>query len=193
MNTIDKFHNWRRKQRWNKQYKKGRWDNLKSDRERIRYESIVNYTDKHSNKNPGIMALGCGEGILLEHIQSIDYNRFTGMDFSKVSINKAKQLQQNKSEFICADIHSFEPKENYDVIVFNEIFYYIHETEKSNVLERMLSHLNDNGILIISIFREGLGCWEYFNTNSQLKQLEFETIITDEAMTYWKIGTYRKV
>ena len=51
MNVIDKFHNWRRKQRWNKQYRKGRWENLKGEKERVRYECIVNFTEKYGNKN----------------------------------------------------------------------------------------------------------------------------------------------
>jgi len=43
MNIIDKFHNWRRKQRWNKQYKKGRWDNLRKPIEADRYKTIINH------------------------------------------------------------------------------------------------------------------------------------------------------
>jgi len=193
MNIIDKFHNWRRKQRWNKQYKKGRWDNLKNDRERVRYKTIVDYIGKHGKSNSDILALGCGEGILLENLQGKDFNFFYGMDFSSVSIKKANNKQLDKSKFVCADIHTFTPEANYDVIVFNEAFYYIHETEKANVLKTVLSHLNDNGILVISIYREGLGCWEYFDDNPQLKKLDFETVTTDEDKTYWKIGAYRKL
>ena len=45
MNIIDKFDNWRRKQRWNKQYKKGRWNNLKNPIEASRYNTIKNFRD----------------------------------------------------------------------------------------------------------------------------------------------------
>jgi 2-polyprenyl-3-methyl-5-hydroxy-6-metoxy-1,4-benzoquinol methylase len=193
MNTIDKFHNWRRKQRWNKQYKKGRWDNLKNGRERIRYQKIADNIGKHSKSASDILALGCGEGILLENLQDTDFNFFYGMDFSSVSIKKATNKKLKKSKFVCADIHTFTPESNYDVIVFNEAFYYIHETEKANVLKTVLSHLNENGILVISIYREGLGCWEYFDDNPQLQKLDFETVTTDEEQTYWKIGAYRKL
>lgn len=192
MNIIDRIRNWKRKVRWNKQYKEGRWDNLNNEIEQVRYKTVVEFAAKHGKSNPDILALGCGEGILLDNLQSINYNSFLGMDFSAVSINKAKSKNHLKSKFICADIHSFKPQKKYDVIVFNEIFYYIVETEKSAVLKTMLSHLNEGGILIISIFREGLGCWEYFN-RPQLNQLEFETVKTNKELTYWKIGTYKKV
>ena len=65
MNIIDKFHNWRRKQRWNKQYKKGRWKNLRSDKERERYSTIIEFMDKYGNSNPSVLDLGCCEGIFM--------------------------------------------------------------------------------------------------------------------------------
>jgi hypothetical protein len=43
MNILDKFHNWRRKRRWNKQYRQGQWDNLKSEKEAKRYYQIIDY------------------------------------------------------------------------------------------------------------------------------------------------------
>ena len=43
LSIIDKFHHWRRKRRWNKQYKKGKWDYLNNEREAVRYNKIVEY------------------------------------------------------------------------------------------------------------------------------------------------------
>ena len=88
-------------------------------------------------------------------------------------------------------MHTYKPNEKFDVIVFNEAFYYIHNSEKENVLNTMIDSLNPNGIIITSIYREGIGCWEYFN-NPALKQLDFTTVKTSEAKTYWKIGVYKK-
>ena len=41
MNFVERFHHWRRKMRWNKQYKKGRWDSLQSEKELHRYQRII--------------------------------------------------------------------------------------------------------------------------------------------------------
>ena len=190
MNTVDKFHNWRRKQRWNKQYKKGRWENLKGEKERARYEKIVEFTENHSNKNPDILDLGSGEGVLFDYFNPDNINAFLGMDFSSVSIKKANAVIREKATFICADLHSFKPVSNYDVIVLNEAFYYIHETKKSEVIDLIVNHLKPDGIIIVSIYREGLGCWEYFKTE-RFKELEFTTVKTEEEKTYWKIGVYK--
>lgn len=191
MNTLDKFHNWRRKLRWNKQYKQGRWDSLRNDKERVRYESIVDLMSKYSKADADILALGCGEGILLEHLKDNSYTSFVGMDFSSVSIKKAKQINIKNAEFVCADIHNYTPDGQFDVIVFNEIFYYIHESNKTEVLNRMLEHLKPGGIMLVSIYREGLGCWEYFE-HKALIQLDFQTVKTSEELRYWKMGVFQK-
>ena len=190
MNIIDKFHNWRRKQRWNKQYKSGRWENLKGEIEAVRYQTIIDYISEFGAANPSILDLGCGEGILCERMKSVGYSRFLGMDFSSVSIKNASLLNLKNAEFVCADIHTFTPYKTYDVIVFNEVFYYIHDSEKEHVLNKMMEHLSETGIIITSIYREGKGCWKYFD--NKLKQLRFTTITTDNEKTYWKVGVYKK-
>lgn len=191
MNIIDKFHNWRRKQRWNKQYKNGRWKNLRNDIERERYSTIIEFINKHGNKKPSILDLGCGEGILCERIENGSYKEFIGMDFSSESIKQAGKKNLKDAEFKVADLHYFMPKKKYDVIVFNEAFYYVHDSEKANVLKTMMDSLTENGIIINSIYRKGVGSWEYFETD-HLEQLDFKKVTTSEEKTYWKIGVYRK-
>jgi 2-polyprenyl-3-methyl-5-hydroxy-6-metoxy-1,4-benzoquinol methylase len=191
MNILDKFHHWRRKRRWDKQYKSGQWENLKSDKESKRYYQIIDYLKKFGLENPSILDIGCGDGVLNERMKGFEYSYFQGLDFSKVSIEQAKKKQFPKAEFVSEDAVTFTPTRNFDAIIFNEAFYYIHESEKNNVLNRMLEHLNKDGIIITSIYREGIGCWEYFKENPKLKELTFTTVKTDEDLQYWKIGVYK--
>jgi len=191
MNLIDKFHNWRRKRRWNKQYKSGRWDNLKNEKEAKRYFKIVELIKEYGTVNPTILDLGSGEGVLNKSLNDFEFSYFLGIDFSEVSIKKALKKKYPNSEFKTADLHSFIPEKFYDIIIFNEAFYYVYDKERQKVLDRMMSKLNPNGIIINSIYKEGLGCWEYFNID-QLKQLDFVTVTTEDDNTYWKIGVYQK-
>lgn len=192
MNLLDKFHNWRRKQRWNRQYKQGRWQSLRSEKEALRYQKIIEYINRFSPKNPSILDIGCGDGLLTERMNPEDYSYFLGLDFSKESIKIASEKNLPKAEFLAADAVKFQTKQDFGVIVFNEAFYYIHETEKQNVLDRMLKSLTKDGIIITSIYREGHGCWEYFKEDKRLKELDFTTVKTDEELRYWKIGVYKK-
>jgi 2-polyprenyl-3-methyl-5-hydroxy-6-metoxy-1,4-benzoquinol methylase len=191
MNIIDKFHNWRRKQRWNRQYKNGRWKNLRNDIERERYNTIIEFIDKHGNNHPSVLDLGCGEGILCERMKNERYSEFVGMDFSSESIKQASEKNFKDAQFKVADLHYFKPKKKYDVIVFNEAFYYIHDSKKANVLATMIKALKTNGIIINSIYRKGIGSWKYFK-KEDLEQIDFKTVTTTEDKTYWKIGVYNK-
>ena len=97
MNILDKFHHWRRKRRWDKQYKIGRWESLKSERESRRYYQIINYLKEYGPVNPSILDLGCGDGVLNERMKEFQYSHFLGLDFSKVSIDLAKKrIDQEK-------------------------------------------------------------------------------------------------
>jgi 2-polyprenyl-3-methyl-5-hydroxy-6-metoxy-1,4-benzoquinol methylase len=193
MNSLQKFHNWRRKRRWNKQYRHGKWENLKSEKEAKRYYQVIDYIIEYSLLNPVILDIGCGNGVLNERMKGLDFEYFLGLDFSQVSIKQAENKKLPKAEFIAEDVVNFRPQRNFDVVIFNEAFYYIHDTEKDNVLNRMLQNLNKDGIIITSIYREGLGCWEYFKENSKLKELNFTTVKTDKELQYWKVGVYKKI
>lgn len=192
MNLLDKFHHWRRKRRWNKQYKSGRWESLQSDKEIKRYQQIIDYLKDHGPETPSILDIGCGDGVLNRRLKDVPYTYFLGVDFSSVSIQKAIAKNFPNSEFVAADAIKFYPSRSFDVIVFNEAFYYIHDSEKANVLNRMLAHLSKDGIMIISIYREGTGCWEYFKEHPKLLELAFNTVTTDEELRYWKVGVYKK-
>ena len=58
LSYLDKFHIWRRKLRWNRQYKKGRWDYLRNDVEAPRYAKILEFIKQHSKKQVSILDLG---------------------------------------------------------------------------------------------------------------------------------------
>lgn len=189
---LESLKNWKRKLRWDIQYKSGKWNYLFENEEESRYNGIINAITKYT-ENPKLLDLGAGEGVLRfklkEQKSSLKY--YCGVDFSQVSIKKAKKFNFDNSKFVVADLHYYTPEENYDAIIFNEAFYYINHKLKSDVLERVLSKLNTNGILIVSIFKEGEGCWEFFN-HVDLKPLEFKKIESSKENRYWKLGVYRK-
>ncbi|WP_336066056.1 methyltransferase domain-containing protein [Mesoflavibacter sp. CH_XMU1404-2] len=191
LSLIDRFHHWRRKNRWNRQYKKGKWDYLNNEREDLRYQKIVEFISKYASKNPTILDLGAGEAVLNGKFEPASYSHFYNVDFSKASITKAKQKNHPKSTSLVADIHTYNPNQTYDVIVFNEAYYYVHHNLKIDVLNRFTEKLNPNGILLVSIYKEGLDCWEIIDAKKDLEKLDFSKVETDREQTYWKVGAYR--
>lgn len=192
MNLFNKFHSWRRKKRWDKQYKNGRWAAFKDERETNRYGTIIEFLKKYAPNNPSIFDIGCGDGVLNERIGEMPFSYFLGLDFSKESIKQANSKNFQNAEFISADIIGYVPERKFDAIIFNEAFYYIHETERQNVINNLMDHLTENGIVIVSIYREGNGCWHYFKEDPRWKELNFVIVTTNEDLQYWKIGAYKK-
>ena len=62
---------------------------------------------------------------------------------------------------------------------------------KAKIVNRILSKLKKDGILITSIFGEDTGCCVYFDI-SELEQIEFSKVDSKNGNTSWKIGVYRK-
>lgn len=191
LSFMDQFHIWRRKIRWNRQYKKGRWDYLKNDIEAPRYAKIIESIKQHSIKEPSVLDLGSGEGVLRMRLENEGIGYFLGVDFSKVSIETATHHHFKNADFKVADLHYYKPPQEFDVIVFNEAFYYINDIVRAKVLNRILGTLKKDGILITSIFKEGSGCWKYFDI-PELKQLEFSKVASKKGTAYWKLGVYKK-
>lgn len=192
LSLLDQFHIWRRKIRWNRQYKKGRWEYLKNNVEAPRYAKILESIKQDATAQPSVLDLGCGEGVLRLRLENETIGYFLGVDFSKVSIKTATKYNFKNSDFQVADLHYYKPPQEFDVIVFNEAFYYINDNVRAKVLNRILGKLKHGGILINSIYKEGVGCWEYFD-NPELEQLDFTTVKTKKEGTYWKVGVYRKL
>lgn len=189
MNLLDKLKHWKRKFKFNSQYRRGKWAKLGSDHESVRYHQIDAFL--HLFKPKSILDLGCGDGILNRRMTYDGFDYFLGIDYAKESIKMAESQNFPKAEFQTRGLLDFTPPQNFDTIILNEAFYYIHDTKKNKVISTILNHLKKDGKLIVSIFREGKGCWEYFKENPKLKELDFKTVNSTAGTTYWKIGVYK--
>lgn len=193
LSLIDSIKNWNRKLRWNRQYKKGKWNYLFNQDENPRYAKIIELITYYTD-HPKLLDLGAGEGVLRHKLnyKGVKLQHYCGIDFSEVSIQKAKAFQFEKSDFFVEDLHYYKANQVYDIVVLNEAFYYINQKLKNEVLERIISFIANDGLLIVSMFKEGTGCWTFFNHPS-LKEVEFTTIQSSKAGRYWKVGAYQKI
>jgi predicted TPR repeat methyltransferase len=147
--NIFKRLKWFKKQiRWNYKYKKGTWDFMSS--ENLRYEAIVNQIRETQVTSPSILDLGCGFGALNDYLKSNDYSCFLGVDFSSNAIQRAKNNNYPNSEFLVADIHHFTPNQNFDIIIFNEVLYYLED--QMTIVEKFANYFNKQGYFIFSFF-----------------------------------------
>jgi 2-polyprenyl-3-methyl-5-hydroxy-6-metoxy-1,4-benzoquinol methylase len=135
---------------WNHEYKAGRWAFI--DRvsiERSKHALIAGVFIQQYGDKVTVLDVGCGEGTLSDFLWPSQKKLYVGIDisFEAVRIGKAKR----NLNFIQTSTDNYIPLQDikFDVIVFNEMLYYVDHTKTMIKYSKFLS---DNGIIIIS-------CW----------------------------------
>jgi SAM-dependent methyltransferase len=134
---------------WNTEYRTGRWRCLDGADELGRYMTLAGYVALFKPMGT-VLDVGCGTGLLFERYQPYGYTKYVGLDLSETALAKLISYQDEQTVFLQADAETYQPTESYDVIVFNEILYYLHDPLR--VVARYAQALKPRGLLIISTY-----------------------------------------
>jgi SAM-dependent methyltransferase len=101
--------------------------------------------------------LGCGSGNTGAELAANAYRDYTGIDISDVAIEKAKKKAEvdgrtEKNRYFQSDITSYEPTQQFDVILFRESFYYIPGPKMQGTLDRYAKFLKPSGVFIVRLW-----------------------------------------
>ena len=139
-----------RPEQWDLEYKSGRWDYLRGIDELAHYSVIAGYC-RHFIRGGSIWDVGCGEGLLCDLLDDSRYSFYLGTDFSEQAIRRATVRALGQKRVFCvADMHDFDPKRQFDMIVFNESLYYSRSPAK--VLRHHAAFLAPGGLLVVSMY-----------------------------------------
>lgn len=127
---------------WDLSYKRGLWNYLTS--EESRYSEIAKQI--HNYVNAEVLDLGCGRCILYEYIKKYIAS-YDGVDISDVVLSIP---HDEKFQVFQSDITMFKSEKKYDVIIFNEVLYYLKDTNA--ILYKYKQMLKKNGCIICSIY-----------------------------------------
>jgi len=72
-----------------------------------------------------------------------------GIDVSSTAISVARNQQNERSAFFAVDCDQYAPKEQFDVIVFNEVLTCLRDPLAT--VERYVRSLNYGGLLLVSM------------------------------------------
>lgn len=135
-----------RESRWNREYAEGGWDWLRNLDELAHHCVLAGYV---AYLKPGarVLDVGCGEGVFQEQLRGAE-GSYLGIDF-EAAIHKAQHKVTASTRFAVADMNDFTTTETYDVIVFNESIYYLHDLKLG--LQRYERFLAPDGVLLISM------------------------------------------
>lgn len=176
---------------WDREYSTAFWSYLGGLEQMPRYAVIEGW--RHRLKPTGrVLDLGCGEGVLLEQIHGTAAVDYTGVDFSQVAIDVAVTKIRDASiqRFVCADLVTFEPPPGaaFDVIVFNEVLYYL--ADPRAVVRRYRTSLAPGGLMIVSIFHDNVGTWNAVSTMLADQCLQTTVVRDGSSGKRWHLGLY---
>ncbi len=135
-----------RESRWNREYAEGGWDWLRNLDELAHHCVLAGYVS-YLKRGGSVLDVGCGEGVFQEQLRGAE-GRYLGIDFAE-PVRKAAHKETATIRFAEADMNEFTTTERFDVIVFNESIYYLHDLMAG--LRRYEQFLADDGVILISM------------------------------------------
>ena len=149
-----------------------------------RYRDLVN--------TPGFLALlpdiaglhgldiGCGEGVFQEQLRGAA-GRYLGVDFEE-PIRQAQHKVSDHVRFVVGDMNEFTTSERFDVIVFNESIYYLHDLMSG--LARYEPFLADDGVILISMHGKERNDALWAQVDARYRQLDAVTLTNHRGIRW---------
>jgi SAM-dependent methyltransferase len=137
-----------KRKQWNREFRRGRWDCL----ENTEGDPLYPILERHS-KNKRILDLGSGSGSTAS--ESAGYAYYLGLDISDAASMKATDRVKEKrrpAQFETADIFTYVPNQQFDVILLRDSIYYIPDGKIIPMLQRYTGFLAPGGVFIVRMF-----------------------------------------
>ena len=108
------------------------------------------------NKTNNILDVGCGTGLLLKHLTSLDKkNNFFGLDFSKNMLDNTIIFKNTLQRVKLVQGSAFElpfPNENFEAVICTRFIHQYSNNLKGQLIKEMKRVLKPGGLLIIEFY-----------------------------------------
>jgi len=137
--------------RWETEYRAGRWAYLKGLQEAGRYGIVTAYL-RHAMRPGALLDVGCGEAILAGYLDRAQVTRYVGVDVAQAALDLAR-LDRAWGTLACCALEDYAPAagERFSAIVFNEVLFFT--DRPAAMLERYRGWLEPDGIVIVSMYQ----------------------------------------
>ncbi len=172
---------------WEDQYRAGTWRFLEGPGELARY-GVVAGAIRRLVPGGKVLDVGCGEGVLADHLRPDGYRRYLGLDLSETAVAAARRRAVAGTSFAVADAESWPLLGRFDAVVLNECLYYMREPLE--LVRRASASLGPGGLLVVSMFLTG-------RTRGLARLLARELPGSDEVRVatrrgVWLVAMYRR-
>jgi SAM-dependent methyltransferase len=99
-----------------------------------------------------ILDLGCGEGGYVKRIgDRYPKKKMVGIEIHEAVAKAAEQSLKDfeNIEILCQDLHEYEPKQRFDMIMANNLFHYIDPSKRMQFFEKASTWLGSEGLFFV--------------------------------------------
>lgn len=173
---------------WEADYRTGRWDHLGNRSEAAHHAIVAMYYAAHKGAGR-VLDVGCGVGTTHDHIAAHGYARYLGIDLSETAIARAAPRAGARAAFRVADAARFETDERFDVIVLNEVLYFV--DDRAGLVRRYRDLLAPGGVLVVSMVVSGVRSLAYWDVFDGQWELLDTTAVGNAEPVVWIVKALR--
>lgn len=178
---------------WEESFSSGQWSFLESPEQSLRHIQIAGLVTRATQVS--LLDVGCGLGTLFNYLPQ-DRVDYCGLDIS-VSVteqNRVRFSEHSNAIFVASGLLDYRPPgQKYDVIVLNEVLYYLPITHLKMAIRHCASLLRaDNSTLVISMNKnpKAILIWELLGICFPAETSS--AVENSQTGSKWYIRTYRR-
>lgn len=163
--------------------------------EKMIFDKVIDLIPKNGN----VLDLGCGNGYPYDYYFCSKGFNLLGVDFCEKHINEAKKINSSAS-YLVGDIETYKIDKQYDLIMMLFSLLHLPREKHKEILQNIYNHLNDRGILLLTLRDEDAGIikykdnfcnremmWSYYDYKTYidiLSKIGFKVIFSDNQNKY---------
>jgi 2-polyprenyl-3-methyl-5-hydroxy-6-metoxy-1,4-benzoquinol methylase len=160
------------------------WQRLRERSEAARYEAVRSMTERYA-RDGFVLDIGCSQGILQEGLR---YGRYLGVDNCEQSVLLTRSKCDECTQFVCADGSKFVADQPPNVVVMNEVIYYL--PDPIAAVEHHAHRLAPGGVVIVSIYARTWSSRRLLRDIAARLELLESKLITSGHLA-WTVAVYR--
>ncbi len=180
---------WPGPQAWDEGYGRGEWDYMARLDELAHYSLLTGYV-RFFGGEPEILEVGCGPGFLRERLEGVPFARYLGIDPSRIAVDRARSLTDERTEFVCGDLLDTDVG-TFDVVLCNEVLPVV--PDSAWLLDRIVEVLRPQGLFLVSVYRHPGDVLEWRAVEDRFEVLDRITVRNDspKAPFGWQVACCR--
>lgn len=159
------------------------WGRLRSPAEIARYDAVRAAVEAYG-ADGFVLDVGCSQGILAE---GLTYGCYLGVDRSPEAIRIAAGRRDDRTHFLVAEGSRFTPERAPDVVVLNEVAYYL--PDPLGTVEHYAGLLAERGVVVVSVYTAWSTRRLIRRLNRRLEPVELR--LARSGYRAWIVATFR--